>query len=263
MKGTPVLDFLNSVTPVLVIGGLALFMTLETWMPYFQHGAGRRRQRWRNVGVVAVALAVNIALGGVAVIPLAWSEANGVGLLHRLAGQSVLAIVVGVFVVDLSLYTAHVLMHNVPTFWRFHRVHHADTELDSTSGLRQHPLEAMFTTAIMVIIPPTVGVSLLSLAIYTTIALPWFLLNHSNVRYPDWFERMGSLLMSTPNWHRVHHSARQPETDSNYGCVFSVWDRLFGTARRVEVERIQFGLERFRDSSEQTIAELLKMPFRR
>jgi sterol desaturase/sphingolipid hydroxylase (fatty acid hydroxylase superfamily) len=68
--------------------------------------------------------------------------------------------------------------------------------------------------------------------------------------------------MSTPNWYRVHHSAHQPETDSNYGCLFTVWDRMFGTARRAQVERIQFGLERFRDPSEQTIAELLKMPFR-
>jgi sterol desaturase/sphingolipid hydroxylase (fatty acid hydroxylase superfamily) len=255
-------DFLNSLIPILVIGGLALFMTLETWMPYFQHGAGRHRQRWRNVGMIAVAFVVNIALGALAFIPLAWSEANSVGLLHRLMGQSVLAIVIGVFVVDFCLYIAHVLMHTVPTFWRFHRVHHADTELDSTSGLRQHPFEAMFTTTILVIIPPALGVSLLSSAIYTTLALPWFLLNHSNVRYPDWFERVGSLLLSTPNWHRVHHSAHQPETDSNYGCLFTIWDRLFGTARRARVEGIQFGLERFRDPSEQTIAELLKMPFR-
>ena len=197
-----------------------------------------------------------------AVVPLAWSEANSFGLLHRLLGQSALAVVIGIFVVDLSLYTAHVLMHKVPTFWRFHRVHHADTELDSSSGLRQHPLEAVFTTTILVIIPPVLGVSLVSSAVYTTLALPWFFLNHSNVKYPEWFERGGSLLMSTPNWHRVHHSAYQPETDSNYGCLFTIWDRVFGTARRVQVERIQFGLEMFRDASEQTIAELLKMPFR-
>jgi sterol desaturase/sphingolipid hydroxylase (fatty acid hydroxylase superfamily) len=256
------LDFLNSLTPILVISGLALFMTLETWMPYFQHGAARSRQRWHNLGMIAVAFVANVALGAVAVIPLAWSETNSFGLLHRLLGQSPLAIVIGIFVVDLSLYTAHVLMHNIPTFWRFHRVHHADAELDSTSGLRQHPLEAMFTTVLLVIILPMLGASLVSSAIYTTLALPWFLLNHSNVRYPDWFERVGSLLMSTPNWHRVHHSAHQPETDSNYGCLFTIWDRVFGTARRVHVERIQFGLERFRDPSEQTIAELLKMPFR-
>jgi sterol desaturase/sphingolipid hydroxylase (fatty acid hydroxylase superfamily) len=213
--------------------------------------------------MIAVAFVANIALGTVAAIPVAWSEANSFGVLHRLLGQSPAAIVIGIFVVDFSLYTAHVLMHKVPTFWRFHRVHHADTELDSSSGLRQHPLEAMFTTAVLVIVLPVLGVSLLSPAIYTTLALPWFFLNHSNIRYPDWFERGGSLLLSTPNWHRVHHSAYQPDTDSNYGCVFTIWDRVFGTARRVQTERMRFGLERFRDPSEQTVAELLKLPFRR
>jgi sterol desaturase/sphingolipid hydroxylase (fatty acid hydroxylase superfamily) len=256
------LDILNNLTPVLVIGGLALFMTLERWTPYFQHSAGRSRQRWRNVGMIAVALVVNIALGGVAVIPQAWSEANSFGLLYRLLGQSLLAIVLGIFFLDLSLYIAHVLMHKVPAFWRFHRVHHADAELDSTSGLRQHPLEALFVTIVIVITVPVLGVSLASSALYTTLALPWFLLNHSNMKYPAWFERGGSLLMSTPNWHRVHHSAYQPETDSNYGCLFSIWDRLFGTARKAQVECMRFGLEKFRDPSEQRISELLKMPFR-
>ena len=89
------------------------------------------------------------------------------------------------------------------------------------------------------------GVPLVSYLIYTMIALPWFLLNHSNMKYPAWFERWGSWLMSTPNWHRVHHSRHQPETDSHYGCVLSVWDRLFGTTRKTNVESIQFGLDRF------------------
>jgi sterol desaturase/sphingolipid hydroxylase (fatty acid hydroxylase superfamily) len=75
-------------------------------------------------------------------------------------------------------------------------------------------------------------------------------------------ERWGSLMMSTPGWHRLHHSAYPPETDSHYGCVFSIWDRLFGTARKTNKEAIRFGLERFRDPSEQTVAALLRIPFR-
>lgn len=231
-------------------------------MPYFRPSAARRRQRWHNVGMIAVAFVANVTFGALALIPLAWSEANSFGLLYRLFGQSALAIVIGIFALDFSLYIAHVLMHKVPAFWRFHRVHHADPELDSTNGLRQHPLEAMFAAIVLVIMVPLLGVSSASSALYTTLALPWFLLNHSNLKYPAWFERAGSLLMSTPNWHRMHHSAYQPETDSNYGCLFSIWDRLFGTARRPKVEHIQFGLERFRDPNEQTIMKLLKMPFR-
>ena len=106
------------------------------------------------------------------------------------------------------------------------------------------------------------GVPMISVIIYNTLALPLFVLNHSNMRYPAWYERWGSLLMVTPDWHRVHHSSHQPETDSRYGCVFSVWDRLFGTAGRANAGTIQFGLQRFRRPREQTLWELLKMPFR-
>src|SRR5262245_49105478 len=177
------LDILNNLPPVLVIGGLALFMTLERWIPYFQYSASRSRQRWRNVGMIAVAFVANVASGAVAGIPLDWSEANSFGLLYRLLGRSTLAIVIGIFALDLSLYIAHVLMHRVPAFWRFHRVHHADAELDSTSGLRQHPLEALFAAVILVITVPLVGISKASSVLYATLALPWFCLNHSNVKY--------------------------------------------------------------------------------
>lgn len=257
------LDTLNNLTPALVIGGLLFFMTSETWFPYFKHSPGRKRQRWRNVGMVGVALVANVTLGVVATFPAAWSEAHNFGLLHRLLGQSTLPIVIGIFLFDLTLYASHVSMHKVPTFWRFHRVHHADTEMDSTSGLRQHPFEALYVALVLALVTPVLGISRASIIIYTTIALPWFLLNHSNIKYPAWFERAVSLLMSTPDWHRIHHSAYQPETDSHYGCVFSVWDRLFGTTRKTQIETITFGLERYREPNDQTVWKLLKMPFGR
>jgi sterol desaturase/sphingolipid hydroxylase (fatty acid hydroxylase superfamily) len=154
-------------------------------------------------------------------------------------------------------------MHKVPTFWRFHRVHHADTEMDSTNGLRQHPFEALYVAVVLAIVMPALGISKASSLIYTVIALPWFLLNHSNIKYPARFERHASLLMSTPDWHRVHHSAHQPETDSHYGCVLSIWDRLFGTTQQTRIEAIRFGLDRYREPNDQTIWKLLKMPFGR
>jgi sterol desaturase/sphingolipid hydroxylase (fatty acid hydroxylase superfamily) len=143
-----------------------------------------------------------------------------------------------------------------------HRVHHADLALDASSGLRLHPLELVLLISIDATVMSLLGVPMASLVIYNTLALPWFLLNHSNVRYPAWFEQWGSLVMATPDWHRVHHSAHQPQTDSHYGCVFSLWDRLFGTGGRADVHAIRFGLERFRGPGEQTFWALLKLPFR-
>jgi sterol desaturase/sphingolipid hydroxylase (fatty acid hydroxylase superfamily) len=255
-------ETLGNLTPLIVIGGMTTFMTLETWRPYFKHGPGRGRQRWRNIGMIAISVLLSIAIGGVTPVPIAWSEANNFGLLHRILGQSLLAVVLGILITDLCAYAIHVTLHKAPALWRVHRVHHADTELDASSGIRLHPFELMILMGSLAVVLPLFGVSMLSAAIYNTIALPWFLLNHSNMKYPAWFERWGSLLMSTPNWHRVHHSSHQPETDSHYGCVFSLWDRLFGTAGKADVEKIQFGLDRYRGSGEQTVWQLLKMPFK-
>ena len=255
-------ETLNALPPLLIIGGLTIFMTLESGFPYFKHGAGRGGQRWHNVGMIVVAALVNAAIGTVSVLPIAWSEANSFGLLYHVTGHSVVTIVIGVFIADLLSYVLHVSMHKVPTLWRVHRVHHADAELDASSAIRLHPFELLYLLGVHGVVLSLLGVPLVSYLIYTTIALPWFLLNHSNMKYPVWFERWGSWLMSTPNWHRVHHSSHRPETDSHYGCVLSIWDRLFGTTRNTDVESIRFGLERFREPGEQTVWALLRMPFR-
>jgi sterol desaturase/sphingolipid hydroxylase (fatty acid hydroxylase superfamily) len=211
--------------------------------------------------MIAIASLVNAAIGTFGVLPMAWSEANQFGLLYRLGEPSLSTIVIGVFLADLCSYTLHVTMHKVPTLWRIHRVHHADTELDASSGIRLHPFELLYLLGMQGMVLALLGVPLVSYLIYTTIALPWFLLNHSNMKYPRWFERWGSLLMSTPNWHRVHHSSYQPETDSHYGCVFSLWDRLFRTTSKTPVESIRFGLDKYREPGDQTVWALLRIPF--
>ena len=205
------LETLNNLIPILAITSLALFMTLEIWVPYFKYGTDRGRQRWRNVGMVAIAFLLNAVLGGLFVMPIIWSQESNFGLLHRLLGQSPFAILIGIFMIDLLLYVTHVTFHKVPAMWRIHPVHHGDTELDASSGLRLHPFELMLLLGMQAVALPLLGVSIESSILYNVLALPWFLLNHSNMKFPAWFERWGSLLMSTPDWHRVHHSRYQPE----------------------------------------------------
>jgi len=255
------LQRLNDLTPVFGIGGLALFMTVERSWPYFEHGSERPRQRWHNVGMILVVFLVVGALASVIVLPVVWADAHRFGLMYRLHVPWLLATVIGIFLIDLWNYAQHVTMHSVPALWRIHRVHHADTALDASSGIRAHPFEIALLTFTLSCGMLLLGVPMASLVIYNAASLPWFLLNHSNLKFPAWFERWGSLLMSTPDWHRVHHSSHQPETDSHYGCVFSIWDRLFGTAGKADVAMLQFGLDRFRGRDEQTVWRLLKMPF--
>jgi sterol desaturase/sphingolipid hydroxylase (fatty acid hydroxylase superfamily) len=251
---------LELLTPVLLLGGLAIFMTWEYLRPCFTPSAGRSRQRLRNLVLIAIGVAVSIVSSGLVSATVSWSEASSFGVLHRLSGRSLLSVVLGIFLVDLCLYTLHVSMHKFPLLWRIHRVHHSDAALDATSGLRAHPFELLYLLLMLALVLPLVGVSLGSYALYTALALPWFSLNHSNVKFPAWCERV-SLLMSTASWHRVHHSSYQPNTDSHYGCVFSLWDRLFGTAGKPRVEAMEFGLETFREPKDQTVVALLRMPF--
>lgn len=253
---------LNDLTPVIIIVSLAAFMTLERYLPYFEHAGTRTKQRWRNLGIVGIAFILNGVLGGGITAIFLSAEVNHFGLLRWvLPDAPVIATVLGMFLVDLNSYVFHRLYHRIPLLWKIHRVHHADTELDSTSGLRLHPFEFLFQAFTQVTVLPLLGVSLASFVLYFTFALPWFILNHSNIKFPGWFERFGSWLLVTPDWHRVHHSSHQPETDSHYGDVFTLWDRMFGTARRAEIEKMQFGLDKFREKGDQTVGKLLKMPF--
>lgn len=255
---------LNDLTPVLIIVFMAVFMTLERYLPYFEHGAGRRKQRWHNLGIVGIAFVLNALAGAFIAGAMITAQEHQFGLLHwLLPASSWLSIVIGICFVDLNSYVFHRLYHRIPLLWRIHRVHHADTEMDATSALRLHPFEFLFQAFTQFVFLPLLGVSITSFVLYFTFALPWFLLNHSNLKFPHWFERYGSLLLVTPNWHRVHHSAHRPETDSHYGDVFTIWDRLFGTAGEADVEQIQFGLEDFRDAADQTVGGMLKMPFRK
>jgi sterol desaturase/sphingolipid hydroxylase (fatty acid hydroxylase superfamily) len=111
-------ETVNALPPVSIIGGLTVFMTLESMFPYFRHPPTRRRQRWHNVGMIAVAALINVGVGTLAVLPLARSEANSFGLLYRITGHSVVTVVIGVFIADLLSYALHVSMHKVPALWR-------------------------------------------------------------------------------------------------------------------------------------------------
>lgn len=257
-------NFLHNVEgyiPLLIIISLALLMTVERLIPFFEHSSYRKKQRWHNIANLTLTFMLNAALSGIVSFSFTTSDSNDFGLL-RMAQPYWVALIVGVFLCDLNGYVAHRLYHRIPLFWRFHRVHHSDIELDASSALRLHPFEFIFQATTQATILPLLGVSGGSFVLYNLIALPLFVINHSNIKYFQWYERTMSLLFVTPNWHRVHHSSYQPETDSNYADVFSIWDRLFKTHKEKDVEQIQFGLGSLRDAKDQTFRALLLTPFK-
>lgn len=171
--------------------------------------------------------------------------------------------IIAVVLYDLFAYISHFLSHKIPILWRIHRVHHSDTYIDATTGVRKHILEILIANATLVlIIIPFVGVNLQQLVIYRTILAFIEIFNHANISIPRGVDRFLNLFIVSPGMHKVHHSDLVSETDSNYGDVFPFWDKIFRTyVYKEDLSRITFGLKDFSESKWQTFIGMLKTPF--
>ncbi|MDH3232401.1 MAG: sterol desaturase family protein [Alphaproteobacteria bacterium] len=250
-------------------GALILFGGLEPVAP--ARGQQARKRRWPvNAGLTVLNIVALSALPVTALGAAAWAAGEGVGLLNQVGWPdgdwpwwAVLAI--GFAGRSLVSYGVHAAMHKVSILWRVHRVHHLDTTMDVTTTVRFHPLEFVIQ-----IVPTVAAVVLLGIPIWVIVAYEIVdaftaVATHSNLRLPARLERAIRWVFVTPDVHRIHHSARQVETDSNYGALFTLWDRLFGTF--VDQPRgghagMTLGLEHWReDRRAQGFGWLLISPF--
>jgi sterol desaturase/sphingolipid hydroxylase (fatty acid hydroxylase superfamily) len=229
------------------------------------------QQRWRrwpgNLGIVVlntVLLRVMFPLGAVGVAALA--QQRGIGLFNAAHAWPWLSITVSMLLLDLAIYAQHVVFHRVPWLWRLHRMHHADTALDVTSGARFHPIEILLSMAFKVAIVLAFGVPPLAVLLFEVVLNATAMFNHANVRLPIPMDRLLRCLVVTPDMHRVHHSVIAAETDSNFGFNLSCWDRLFGTYRaqpEAGHQAMIIGLPEFREADEARIDRMLTLPWRR
>lgn len=222
--------------------------------------------RWfTNIGIVvinAVALRIvfPVAAVGIAII----ASERGWGLFNNLPIPYWIAVVLSVAFLDFVIYLQHVMFHAVPSLWRLHMMHHADMDIDLTTGSRFHPVEIVLSmlikmAAVMVIGAPAVGVILFEVLLNGTA-----MFNHGNVFLPLELDGVLRLFVVTPDMHRVHHSVLPFETNSNFGFNVPWWDRLMGTYRpqpRKGHQGMTIGLNQFRDPSRLSLLRILAMPF--
>jgi sterol desaturase/sphingolipid hydroxylase (fatty acid hydroxylase superfamily) len=186
------------------------------------------------------------------------------GVLHRLSLPPLAAAVVAVAALDLAFYAAHVSWHKIPALWRFHAVHHSDPAVDVTTAIRQHPVESALRYAALGAMAVAIGPSPAAFAAYRTASALSALLEHANLRAPRRLDGVLSLVTTWPHMHKVHHSRSREETDTNYGNIFSWWDRLFGTFTPSHRGRhVRYGLDGLDDPALQTAGALLAQPFRK
>jgi sterol desaturase/sphingolipid hydroxylase (fatty acid hydroxylase superfamily) len=246
-----------------ILAAMAIVALLETAVPLHARGRWHRAHLGPNLALTFITFATNIVFNGALVMTLIWLQSTGFGLLSMFELPPVATVLIVVLGLDFSFYVAHVAMHRVPGFWRFHRVHHSDPVLDVTTTIRQHPGEGVIRYAFLAAFAFALGASPGAFAVYRSWSALNALLEHANIRVPLWLDSVLSLVTTWPNMHKVHHSRAANESNTNFGNIFSFFDRLFLTftpSRRGM--SIVYGLDGFDDPATQTTKGLLVMPFR-
>ena len=248
---------------------LGIFIVVAVWEAMAPRRKRQlpRRARWpANLGIVALNTAlVRLLLPTTAVAFALLGEQRGWGLLNNIDLPRWAAVVLAVVALDLAIYLQHVLFHAVPALWRLHRMHHADLDIDVTTGARFHPIEIAASMILKLGTIAALGAPAEAVLVFEVLLNGTAMFNHANLRLPSGLDRVLRWIVVTPDMHRVHHSIVRQETNSNFGFNLPWWDRLFGTYRAQPAaghEAMTIGIEQFRSSREQRLDRMLTQPFR-
>lgn len=225
------------------------------------------RRELINLSLVATASAIlRLGFPVLAVALASTVQAHGGGLFGMLALPRPLEFVLAVLLLDLAIYWQHRLFHVVPLLWRVHRVHHSDLRFDVTTGVRFHPFEIALSMAVKLALVWLLGPDPLAVMAFELLLSLGSLVTHGDYALPRALDHRVRWLLVTPSMHRIHHSVRREETDSNYGFHLSVWDRLFHSYRAMPIaaeREMAIGIKQFREPTDQQLLALLWQPFRR
>jgi sterol desaturase/sphingolipid hydroxylase (fatty acid hydroxylase superfamily) len=251
------------------LGLFALLAAIETLAPR-RRRAEPRGTRWvTNWAIViidtltlrALALALPLLAVGAAVD----AQAQGWGVMNALDLPLWLAVLLTVLIFDFAIWAQHLITHKVPFLWRFHRVHHADRDIDVTTAIRFHPVEIALSMLLKIGLVYLLGAPALGIILFEIILNGTAMFNHANIRLPQWADAVLRRVIVTPDMHRVHHSVDRAEHDSNYGFALSIWDQVFGTyipQPKGGHEEMTIGLE-WQDDRPSKLGWSLALPFRR
>jgi len=209
---------------------LVLMALAEAMWPRKKRALARPSRWFSNVSLSALNIIVIKLLGPMTAISVAsYAASHNIGLLNILGLPFLVNVVLGVVVLDLAIYAQHVASHKIPILWRFHKVHHADRDIDVTTGIRFHPVEAVFSMLYKCLVVLILGPLPLAVFLFEVILNASAMFNHANLKLPSTLDLVIRKLIVTPDFHRVHHSTIRQETDNNYGFFLSSWDYLFKT----------------------------------
>tara|TARA_R110002051_G_scaffold189613_2_gene258832 strand:- start:17648 stop:18478 length:831 start_codon:yes stop_codon:yes gene_type:complete len=250
---------------LILVGGITFFWLLEGALPLFKFSYKKWKHALPNLFFTLTTIIINFALAFLLLKTSDWTVANNFGVIHWVSLPLWAYIVVGVLLMDfIGAYVAHYVEHKVKPLWMIHLVHHTDHHVDTTTANRHHPLESMirftFTLLAVLVVGAPIGIVML----YQSLSLISTQFTHANIKLPKKVDAAISWVLVSPDMHKIHHHYVLPYTDSNYGNIFSLWDRLFGTFRKFDRDAIVYGVDTFPDEVENSnLKSLLKQPFHR
>ena len=248
---------------LLLIGGLTVFFIIENSLPLFTKPYNKTKHSGVNLFFTLTTILVNLTMAFILVNASTYVSENGIGLLQMIDISYLGMAIVGTMSLDLvGGWLPHWIEHHVKWMWQFHLVHHTDQHVDTTTANRHHPGESVirfvFTTVAVIIL----GIPLWLIFLYQSISVVLTQFNHSNLKINNGLDNMLSWVICTPNMHRVHHHYRQPYSDTNYGNIFSFWDRIFGTYVKVDNTKLVYGVDTHMEhEAVHNIWTMLKIPF--
>jgi sterol desaturase/sphingolipid hydroxylase (fatty acid hydroxylase superfamily) len=263
-----IVEFFQHISPLtralLLAGGLVFFWMIESIIPLFTFQYRRFKHAGLNLFFTATTIVINFVFAFAITLTADWANRQHFGLLHLVNLPLWLFILLGLMILDLiSAYWIHYIQHQVKWMWKFHLVHHTDTWVDTTTANRHHPGESVFRAAFTLLAVFVSGSPAWLVLLYQTLSAALSQFNHANMRFPKWLDTAIGWIIVSPDMHKVHHHYTQPLTDSNYGNIFSIWDRLFGTYIKVPDARdLKYGIDtHMKEEEHNNMSNLLQIPF--
>lgn len=223
-------------------------------------------KKWKHAGVNLIFLTTSLivnALFGLATVGIfVWLGANNFGLLNIIELPVWVELLIAVAALDFAAqYLVHYLLHKVSWMWRFHMVHHSDTTVDATTGTRHHPGDYVLREVFALVAIIITGIPLAFYLFYRILTVFFAYFSHANINMPIWLDKALSYVIITPNMHKFHHHFERPWTDTNFGNIFSIWDRVFGTMVYDDPKKVVYGLDVLDDSRDKDVLYQFKVPF--
>lgn len=248
----------------MLVGGLIFFWIIEGAIPLIKlrYRTTKLKHALVNFAFTVMHLIIHTALAVLIVLLSDWCLQTQWGLVYWLHANVWGVIVISVLALDFSSWLVHLVMHKNAFLWRYHLIHHSDNKVDVTTGLRHHPGDSLLRGIFFLLLIFVSGATMYGVMIYQTLVVIATAFTHANISLPSWIDKGLSYVLISPNMHKVHHHWKQPYTDSNYGAVFSIWDRLFGTFTTLHTSELKYGLDKhYPNEKDEDFISLLKDPF--